>query len=157
MTERLAVKLFLQFLLCFAAWLGFSSSLRAEYASVIAPPADDTPIHVLRLDRPAGDNDHASLRFLSSMYLEQYDRGSMGEPSPKLVPVPPPNQLNDAGANPPPLLDQPSSAPVAALTGEFLLVADPWVSHFLLNRERLVVHDLGDRLFRPPRQSFPGA
>ena len=141
-------------LICLAAWLGCGANLRAEYASVMAT-AEDGALDVLPSSHSAGDDARvasAGLRFLSPIYLEQYHRGSMGGGLPALPPLPPPPiTMNDEGAGAPPLIDSPTSAPVATLTGEFQLVADPWVSHFLPFRERIVLQEASGRLFRPPR------
>jgi hypothetical protein len=149
------------FLICLVAWLGFGSSLRAEYASVMAPAAEDGALEVLLPNNTASDDVRgasAGLRFLSPIYLEQYHRGSMGGALPALPPLLPlPIDMNDEGAGAPPLIDSPTSTPVATLTGEFQLVADPRVSHFLPFRDRIVLQEAGSRLFRPPRRSFRGA
>jgi len=121
----------------------------------MAPAAEDSTLEVLLPTSTASDDARvasAGLRFLSPIYLEQYHRGSMGGALPSLPPLLPfPIDLNDKGAGAPPLIDSPTSAPVATLTGEFQLVADPWVSHFLPFRDRVIVLVVGGRLFRPPR------
>lgn len=148
-------------LICLAAWLGFGSSLRAEYASVAAPTAEDGTLDLLLPNGVAGDEARvasAGLRFLSPIYLEQYHRGSMGGSLPALPPLAPmPITMDDEGAGPPPLIDSPTSPPVATLTGEFQLVADLWVTHFLPFRDRIILQETGSRLFRPPRGSLPEA
>lgn len=136
-------------LLCLAAWLGVTPSLRAEYAAVIAAVEPETGI---QLPVSQGDTLASSLRFLSPIYLEQFYRSTPSHSEPAPGPLDLANEATtESGMGQPAASELPVNAPAAAIAGDFRLIADVTVGQFLQFRERSVVCQPARSLFRPPR------